>query len=229
MPVVAAKSDREIQLDVYRELRWDSRVDQTAIGVEVDGGIVTLTGTLDSYAKKLAAREAAHRVMGVLDVADDIQVKWPGSVERTDTEIAREVRSSLEWNAFVPDDKILSTVADGFVTLEGEVLTLREKVDAEAAVRNLAGVHGVRNRIHVLPTKADPVRLRESIEAALERHAERHAEREAERIQVRVENGTVILEGRVRTWPEKQAVLGTVSHAPGVREVQDRLSVNPWA
>lgn len=225
MPVAAAKSDQEIQYDVFRELRWDSRVDQTEIGVEVDDGIVTLTGTVDSYAKKLAAREAAHRVLGVLDVADDVQVKWPGSLERTDTEIARAVRTSLEWNAFVPGEKILSTVTEGFVTLEGEVTTLREKVDAETVVRNLAGVHGVRNRIHVVAGKADPVQLRESIEAALERRAER----EAERIHVQVEDGTVLLEGRVRTWPEKQAILGAVSHAPGVREVKDGLSVNPWA
>lgn len=224
MPVAAMKSDQEIQRDVYQELRWDSRVDQTEIGVEVDGGIVTLTGTVDSYAKKLAAREAAHRVVGVLDVADDIDVKWPGSVERTDTEIAKAVRASLEWDAFVPDENILSTVTDGFVTLEGEVSTLREKLDAEAVVRNLAGVHGVRNHLLVASVKANPAKLKQSIEQALARRAER----EAERIDVKVDGGTVVLEGRVRTWPEKQAILGAVSHAHGVREVRDRLSVNPW-
>jgi osmotically-inducible protein OsmY len=225
MRVAATKTDQEIQQDVFRELRWDSRVDQTEIGVEVDNGIVTLTGTVDSYAKKVAAREAAHRVMGVLDVADDVQVKSPGSLERTDTEIARAVRMTLEWDAFVPDQKIRSTVTEGFVTLDGEVATLREKEDAEAAVRNLAGVREVRNRLLVAAIKADPVKLRESIEEALERRAER----EAERIRVHVEEGTVTLEGKVRTWPEKQAILGAVSHAPGVREVRDKLAVNPWA
>ena len=224
MLVALAKTDQDIQHDVYRELRWDSRVDETEIGVEVDGGIVTLTGTVDSYAKRLAAREAAHRVIGVLDVADDIRVKWPGSIEHTDTEIARAVRTCLEWDAFVPHEKVLSTVTDGFVTLEGEVSTLREKTDAEAAVRRLSGVHGVRNHIRILAQKTDPKRLRESIEAALERRAER----EAGRIHVQVDEGTVSLEGTVRTWPEKQAILGVVSHAPGVREVRDRLSVNPW-
>jgi osmotically-inducible protein OsmY len=224
MPVAATKTDQEIQQDVFRELRWDSRVDQTEIGVEVDNGIVTLTGTVNSYAKKVAAREAAHRVMGVLDVADDVQVKSPGSLERTDTEIARAVRTTLEWDAFVPDQKIRSTVTEGFVTLDGEVATLREKEDAEAAVRNLAGVREVRNRLFVAAIKADPVKLRESIEEALERRAER----EAERIRVHVEEGTVTLEGKVRTWLEKQAILGAVSHAPGVREVRDKLAVNPW-
>jgi osmotically-inducible protein OsmY len=224
MPVAATKTDREIQQDVFRELRWDSRVDPTEIGVEVDEGVVTLTGTVASYAKKLAGREAAHRVAGVLDVADDVQVKSPGSRDRTDTEIAHAVRTSLEWDAFVPDQKIRSTVSEGFVTLEGEVATLREKEDCEGAVRNLAEVRGVRNRLVVAAVKADPVKLRESIEEALERRAER----EAERIRVSVEEGIVTLEGKVRTWPEKQAILGVVSHAPGVREVRDRLAVKPW-
>jgi Predicted periplasmic or secreted lipoprotein len=224
MLVITEKSDRQIQQDVLRELRWDSRVADTDVGVEVDKGIVTLTGTVNSYAKRLAAREAAHRVSGVLDVAEDIQVKSPGTLERNDTEIARAVRVALTWDAFVAEEKIRSTVTDGFVTLEGEVSTLREKEDAEAAIRNLAGVQGVRNRLFVAAVKADPVKLRESIEEALERRAER----EAERIRVRVEDGTVVLEGKVRTWPEKQAILGAVSHAPGVREVKDKLTVNPW-
>lgn len=224
MLTTGTKSDRHIQQDVLRELRWDSRVDETEVGVEVHEGIVTLTGTLESYAKKLAAREAAHRVVGVLDVADDIQVKVPGSLGRTDTEIARAVRSALEWDAFVPDQRIHSTVTEGFVTLEGAVATLREKEDAEAAVRNLTGVRGVRNALLVAAVRADPAQLRESIEEALERRAER----EAERIRVGVEDGTVTLEGKVRTWPEKTAILGTVGHAPGVREVRDKLTVNPW-
>jgi osmotically-inducible protein OsmY len=222
--LTATRTDRDIQHDVLLELRWDSRVRETEIGVEVDNGVVTLTGTVDSYAKKIAAKEAAHRVCGVLDVADDVVVKLPGSLRRTDTEIAHAVREALEWNAFVPDTRIRSTVGDGWVSLEGEVSTLREKEDAEAAVRSLAGVRAVNNRLTVTPVKADPARLRQSIEEALARRAER----EAEKIHVSVENGTVTLEGRVRTWPEKKAVLGTVSHAPGVRQLRDRLAVNPW-
>lgn len=224
MLVITEKSDRQIQQDVLRELRWDTRVADTDVGVEVDKGIVTLTGTVNSYAKRLAAREAAHRVVGVLDVAEDIKVKSPGTLDRNDTEIARAVRVALTWDAFVAEEKIRSTVTDGFVTLEGEVTTLREKEDAEAAIRNLAGVQGVRNRLVVAAVKVNPLKLRESIEEALERRAER----EAERIRVRVEDGTVVLEGKVRTWPEKQAILGAVSHAPGVREVKDKLTVNPW-
>jgi len=224
MPVLSVKSDQEIQEDVLLELRWDSRIRQAEVGVEVDDGIVTLTGTVDSWAKKLAAKEAAHRVAGVRDVADDVRVKLPGSLERTDTEIARDVRSGLEWDAFVPDPDIRSTVSDGRVTLEGQVHTLRQKEDAARAIRGVRGVKEVNNWLTVEPVPADPGQLRKSIEQALERRAER----EAEKINVTVRDGVVTLKGRVRTWPEKEAVLGVVSHAPGVREVSDQLFVRPW-
>jgi osmotically-inducible protein OsmY len=224
MVIRGSKTDREIQKDVLSELGWDTRVDETEIGVEVEKGVVTLTGTVDSYAKKIAARDAAHRVLGVLDVADDIQVKLPGSLKRTDTEIAQAVRAALEWDALVPDRKIRSTVSDGWVTLDGEVDTLREKEDAQHAVRALTGVKGVNNRLIVTAIKADPIRLRRFIEEALERRADR----QAEKIRVDIDDGTVRLAGQVRSWREKEAVLGAVSHAPGVREVQDRLTVNPW-
>jgi osmotically-inducible protein OsmY len=224
MPVMSVKSDRAIQEDVLQELRWDSRIRQEEVGVKVDDGVVTLTGIVDSWAKKLAAKEAAHRVVGVRDVADDVRVKLPGSLQRTDTEIAKGVRFALEWDAFVPDQDIRSTVSDGLVTLEGQVHTLRQKEDAARAIRGVGGVRGVNNWLTVVPTKADPGQLRKSIEQSLERRAER----EAEKIRVTVEDGIVTLEGRVRTWPQKKAVLGAVSHAPGVLAVRDHLFVNPW-
>jgi osmotically-inducible protein OsmY len=218
------KSDLQIQQDVMRELRWDTRIGPTEVGVEVDKGIVTLTGTVDSYAKKYAAKEAAHRVAGVLDVAEDIRVHFPGSGRKTDAEIAQAVRLALEWDVFVPDKKIRSTVSDGWVTLEGEVEFLSEREDGARAVRNLAGVKGVWNQLVVEAKKADPGEIRRKIEEALERRAER----EAEGIRVEVDNGSVTLTGRVRSWLEKKAVEGAVGHAPGVRSVNDKLRVDPF-
>jgi osmotically-inducible protein OsmY len=75
-----AKSDAEIQRDVLRELAWDPRVEQAEIGVEVRHGVVTLSGTVSSWGKRVAAEEAAHRVAGVLDVANEVQVKVPGGL-----------------------------------------------------------------------------------------------------------------------------------------------------
>ena len=152
MATAAARTDRRIREDVLRELRRNTRVDEREIGVEIEKGLATLSGIVDSYAKKFAVQEAAHRVVGVQRVKNDICVKPPKSLTRSDIEIARATRLALEWDAFVKEEKILSSVADGWVTLEGDVPTFAEKDDAERVVRALIGVAGVNNRLIVTMT-----------------------------------------------------------------------------
>jgi osmotically-inducible protein OsmY len=215
------KPDDQIKQEVERELHWDTRIEADEVGMTVNKGVVTLTGTVNSYAHKLAAQEAAHRVHGVLDVANDLQVRIPGSLVRTDTEIAQAVRRSLEWDVLVPDDHIRSTVSDGWVTLEGGVETLSQREDAEQAVRNLSGVKGVHNKLIVHPPEVYADDVRTIIEDALQRRAER----KADRILVSVRDGEVTLSGQIRSWAEKRAVIGAVSHAPGVHSVNDHLLI----
>lgn len=214
------KADAQIQQEVLDELTWDARVEPTDVGVEVHSGVITLTGTVSSWAKKVAAEEAAHRVSGVLDVANDMTVKIPGTA-RDDTEIAAAVRAALRWDVFVPDDKIQSTVTGGFVTLKGEVDMYAQRDDAGRAVRNLSGVHGVLNQITVGSRDVTPAILRSAIQSALERHADR----DAAKIQIDVQGGHVTLYGDVHSWPERQAVLGAVKGTRGVENVLDRLRI----
>jgi osmotically-inducible protein OsmY len=225
MPQLIKKTDSQIQQDVLHELKWDTRVEETDVGVEVDSGVVTLTGIVDSWAKRMAAQEAAHRVRGVLDVANDIEVKLPGSAGRTDTDVARAVRNALEWDVFVPESKIRSTVSGGRVTLEGDVDYWSQRDDAEKAVRNLAGVRGVINKIAVKPQMFLAADVRKSIESALERRAER----EAKDVEIKVHDGRVTLSGLVRSWAERQAVIGAARGTPGVQVVEDHLHTDPYA
>jgi len=213
------KTDTQIHHDVIEELKWDSRVDETEVGVEVDKGVVTLTGTVTSWAKRSAAQEAARRVIGVHDVANDIKVKTPGALTRTDTDIAQAVRQSLQWDVFVPDEKITSTVSDGWVTLDGTVENWSDRADAERAVRNLTGVKGVVNRITVVPARPVTGDIRKSIEQVLERRAER----EAKQIRVDVQDGVVTLTGAVNSWAERKAVVAAARFTHGVRDVKDHL------
>jgi osmotically-inducible protein OsmY len=217
------KIDTQIHHDVIEELKWDSRVDETEVGVEVDNGIVTLTGTVTSWAKRQAAQEAARRVIGVFDVANDIKVKVPGGLARTDTEIAQAVRQALEWDVFVPEEKISSTVSDGWVTLDGTVERWSQRADAERAVRNLTGVKGVVNKITVKPTKL----VTEDVSKAIEQALERRAEREAKRIRVDVRDGIVTLTGSVHSWAERKSVVAAARFTPGVQDVQDNLRTEP--
>lgn len=216
------KTDVQIHHDVLEELKWDSRVDETEVGVQVHNGVVTLTGTVTGWAKRVAAQEAAQRVIGVLDVANDLKVNVPGT--RTDTDIAHAIRQALEWDVFVPDDKIRSTVSNGWVTLEGTVDRVSQREDAERAVRNLFGVRGISNMIALKDTTTP---VTEDVRKAIEQTLERRAEREARRIRVDVHDGIVTLTGTVHTWAERKSVLAAVRFTQGVRSVDDRLRIEP--
>lgn len=218
------RSDRDLKQRILNEMKWDSRVKWASIGVQVIDGVVTLTGPVSSYAQKIAAQDAAHRVAGVLDVANDIEVQPIDHFLRTDTEIAAAVRNALEWDALVPNELIQSSVSDGWVILEGEVDYFRERTDAEQAIRRLAGVVGVTNKITIRKQRVNESQLREQIESALERRADR----QAERLRIEVHDGAVDIWGRVHSWQEKRAVIGSVAHAPGVNRLQDHLRIDPY-
>lgn len=218
------KTDAEIQQDVIREMKWDTRVDEADVGVAVEAGVVTLAGTVPNYLAREAAQEAAHEVAGVRDVVNNIQVRTPGSGTRTDADIAHSVRRVLEWHPRIPHERIQTTVSNGWVTLEGELDRWAQRSEAERAVSRLSGVHGVINFLEVRAPEVAAVEIRESIEEALERRAER----EAERIQVLVHDGVVTLGGRVRTWSERRAIVGAAGHAPGVKKLVDNLRIDPF-
>lgn len=217
------KSDAEVQKDVLSELAWDSRVSPADIGVTVSNHIVTLTGTVSSWATKLAAAEAAHRVTGVLDVANDLEVKVIEGPQTTDTAIAAAVRQALTWDVFVPEELIQSTVEDGVVRLRGTVEYPAQREDAARAVRNLAGVRAVDNRIVVKRADVSKGVLRAAIQSALERQALR----DANRVQLDVDEGRVTLTGTVRSWAEREAVVGATRGTRGVDVVIDELQIAP--
>jgi osmotically-inducible protein OsmY len=142
-------SDEQIHEAVLNELKWDSDVVGANIWVEVDEGIVTLAGTVGTEEAKRAAQAAVHRVVGVLGVANDLQVHPPSSFAETDTDIAYAVRAALAQRLAGSHERIHATVTDGWVTLEGTVDTARERSRAQRAISHLPGVQGVTNQIAI--------------------------------------------------------------------------------
>jgi osmotically-inducible protein OsmY len=216
------RSDEDIKRDVEEELKWEPDLDATDIAVAVKSGVVTLTGFVRSYSEKWQAEAAAKRVAGVVGVANDLEVRLPGSDERPDPEIARDAVAAIKNRLPLAADSIKVVVKDRWVTLEGEVEWNYQREAAENAVRWLRGGRGVTNLIKVRPRVA-PQEIKRKIEEALKRSAEI----DANRITVETNGGEVVLRGTVRSWAERQEAERATWAAPGVTRVVNQLVISP--
>lgn len=213
--------DTKLQHDVLAELEWDPSIDASKIGVAAKDGVVTLTGSVPTYAEKTIAERAAKRVYAVRAVANDIDVLLAAG-ERSDTDIATAALDVLRWNTRVPKDRVTVAVRNGWVTLEGDVDAWHQKDAVEHVIRDLVGVVGITNDIKVR-SHVKPSDVRSIIEAAFKRSAEI----DARRIHVEAHEGTVTLSGSVHSWAERQQALAAAWSAPGVTAVENRIVVNP--
>jgi osmotically-inducible protein OsmY len=217
------KTDTQLREDVEAELAWEPSVDERQIGVAVKDGIVTISGTVLSYAEKWNAERAVERVVGVRGVVNDLEVHTPGS--QTDADIAEAVANGLRWNSLVPSDAITFTLDHGWVTLKGRVSFDYERRAAERAVRYLPGVRGVSNLIEVAPS-AKPQNIKKQIEETFRRQATL----DAENITVETTpDGEVTLRGTVRSWIERHEAEKAAWAAPGVRSVKNYIAVEAVA
>ena len=214
------KNDTQLQRDVIDELRWDAQVGGAEIGVAVKAGVVTLTGQVGNYARKIAAVRAAERVGGVRVVADDVTVALPLVAKRTDTDIAHAVADALAWDIEVPDDRIKARVDDGWLWLEGNVDWQYQRTAAERVVARLTGVKGVTNLIDIRK-HASVADVKQRIESAIKRQAEL----DSHQIRVEAADGRVTLKGRVRTWAERDDAERAAWSAPGVTAVEDEIAI----
>jgi len=212
--------DKSVQEDVIRELDWEPVCHASEIGVGVKDGIVTLSGVVSSHAAKRAVERAAGRVRGVRAVSSQLEVKPVGPTERSDGDIAWAAANALAWNALVPPDRVSVNVSKGWIVLEGAVERRFQKVAAEDAVSDLAGVVGVTNLIAVRPTVA-PRELKEEIETALKRAADL----DSRQIVVEVEGDCARLWGCVRSVGQREAAESAAWSAPGIRDVSNHLTI----
>ncbi len=202
------------------EIKWAPFLKPSEIGVAVKNGIVTLSGQVDSYSKKMAAENAAKKVAGVKAIAEDIQIGVSHNSNKSDTEIAEAVFNALKWHSGVKENEIKIKVEEGNVRLEGEVEWEFERNYAKKAIENLTGVRSVLNLISVKP-KITPSDIKQKISAAFHRSATINAGK----ISAEITGTTVTLYGTVRSFTEKEDATNAAWNAPGVTNVDCRIAV----
>ena len=214
------KTDSQIQQDVMDQLKWEPYLNAAQIGVAVKNGIVTLSGQVDTYSKKLIAENAAKKISGVKAIAEDIQIGVSPSYNKTDAEIAEAVLNALKWHTAVQEEKIKVKVEDGYVRLEGEVEWNFQRKNAELAIENLAGVRSVINLITVKPkiTSSD-------IEEKINEAFKRSATIDAGKITAEVIGSKAILRGKVRSFAEKEDAENAAWFAPGITAVDSKIEI----
>jgi len=216
------RTDSELRADIIAELTWDPSIRNEDIATAVKDGVVTLAGTVDTYAQRYAAEHGVERIKGVRAIANDLIVKLPGAMTRSDADLAHAAVNALRWNTQVPDERIQVKVSDGWLTLEGEVDRYYQRHAAEGAVRYLQGVKGVNSLItlRATPTPGDiKQRIRDSIK--------RQAEIDADHVTVETSASRVTLRGTVRSIAERRDAERAAWNAPGVTSVENDINVAP--
>lgn len=214
-------SDSSLRQDIIDELDFEPSIDAADIGVAVEDGVATLTGHVPTYAQKITVEDVVRRVKGVKGIAQQIEVRPFGTNRTADDEIAKRALSTISWNTAIPDDAVQVKVQEGWVTLMGKVEWQYQKTAAADAVRDLAGVVGVTNRIEIA-SRASVFDVKKRIEDALKRNAE--IEAQAIRVNV-LDGGKITLDGKVHAWSERRAAERAAWSAPGVKVVDDRITI----
>jgi hyperosmotically inducible protein len=222
----AARYDNQIQTAVAKKLAAKSQFRDVKSSVE--DGIVTLTGTVDLYQRKLDAAKLARKTASVQGVRDLVTVAGPNvpdeQLDKKLSEKMRCVRSGYD----ITFDYFALNVKDGVVTIEGQDRTGVGRDEALADAANMPGVKDVVANISVEPVSMFDDGLRIRAERTLYRDPvlSKYAMDPARPIRIIIDNGHVTLYGSVETKMDKEIAGIRANQLPGAFSVENKLMVD---
>jgi osmotically-inducible protein OsmY len=112
-------TDNEIIENIQNILKWNENINPVNIRVDVENGMVTLSGSVSRSREKTRAEDIVSSAKGVVDVKNEIKVK-PAAV-RADDDIEKDIKRAYERNPLIDIDNVFVEVNKGVVTLSGSV------------------------------------------------------------------------------------------------------------
>lgn len=215
------KTNRELQIDVLDAIRWEPLLKLAEIGVDATDGVITLSGVVDSYIKKLQAEDTAKKITGVKAVVEKIAVKFNDDDEKDDSEIATAILNALKSNQDIPFDKIQVEVENGHVTLDGTLEWSHQKQTAQKTVSNIDGIKVLTNNIKIETNSADYIE-----KANIQQAIERNWAMNNQEVQIYVSGNKVTLTGIVHSFYQKEVAEKLAWNAPGVWAVNNELIID---
>lgn len=226
-------TDAALARNVTEALRKDAATDSYEVEVAARDGVVTLTGTVDSWAERRLSALVAKGVRGV--VALDNRIVVNKRQERPDREIAQDIRSSLRWNTLVDHELIGVDVDDGRATLNGIVGSAAERREARRTawvtgvesvdVSNLKAERWARDE-DLRRTKYDDISADE-IAKAIDDALLLDPRVMSFNVSVSVRDAAATLRGTVDNLGAKRAAEQVARNTVGVGRVKNRLKVRP--
>ncbi|WP_300392785.1 BON domain-containing protein [Henriciella sp.] len=138
-------TDDQIAKRAADVIDWDVTIPRGKVTIKVQNGYVTLSGEVDWQYQRRHAEEAVRTLTGVRGINNTIALKARVSVP----DIQKRIESALQRNAALEAKAIKVSVADGRVTLEGEVDDWTEREAVETAVWAAPGVTTVVDHLRI--------------------------------------------------------------------------------
>jgi len=228
-----SRSDAELAKAVNDALLNDPAADSYEITPKAKNGVVTLTGTVDSWQERRLCATAAKGVKGVTEVKSNITVQY--KTERSDLEIKREIEARLENDVRVDDNLIKVEVNNSKVILSGTVGSLAEKSRAtnDAYVGGVSSVDSVTLKIEwwardkMRRKNAYITRSDDQIKKAVKDAFMYDPRVYSFNTDVDVDNAMVTLSGVVNNFKAKKAAEQDARNVIGVWRVKNHLKVRP--
>jgi osmotically-inducible protein OsmY len=209
-----------LQKNVLDAIKWDPLLNAFQIGVIAKDGVITLTGIVDSYAKKIEAEDTAKKVDGVNAIIEEIEIQFGNTCKKNDSQLANELVNAFKWRWEIPDNNVRVNVKEGWVTLEGELQWNYQKDAARSSAINLPGVKGITDFIKIRTESQDEIKEKE-IEYALARNWLI----DHKKIQVMVNGSKVRLTGTVHSIQQRDEAIRITRNSPGIRSLENELVI----